>query len=141
MSSVELLLFCHRYKPGADPYRFHRFTEIGRNKYIFNVYIYIYIYIYITLQVEIERWNNPLIYKALSEENGIGQYPVWMIQKPRKFIGAACPLTPLEPCTLGARVGSRSVFILDLCLCLFVTMLIKLLYCVNFNFILNVTFN
>ena len=57
-----------------------------------------------------------------------------MIQKPRKFIGAACPLTPLEPCALGARVGSRSVFILDLCLCLFVTMLIKLIVLCKFQF-------
>ena len=36
-----------------------------------------------------------------------------MIQKPRKFLGGACLRTPLEPC--GARLGNRSVFILDLC--------------------------
>ena len=86
------------------------------NIFLMYIYIYIYIYIYKTLQVEIERWDNPPIYKALSEENGTRQYPVWMIQKPRKFIGGACQLTPLEPCALGARVGSRLVFILDLCL-------------------------
>ena len=56
--------------------------------------------------------NNQPICKALSKEGGISQYPVWMIQKPWKFLAGACPRTPLEPC--GACLGNRSVFILDL---------------------------
>ena len=56
--------------------------------------------------------NNQPICKALSKEDGISQYPVWMIQKPWKFLAGACPRTPLEPC--GARLGNQSVFILDL---------------------------
>ena len=63
------------------------------------------------------------IYKASSEENGAGQYPVWMTQKPRKgdfrelkskkFPGRAFPWTLLEACAFGARSGNRSPFILD----------------------------
>ena len=56
--------------------------------------------------------NNQPICKALSKEDEISQYPVWMIQKPRKFPGGACPWTPLEPC--GAHLGNWSVLILDL---------------------------
>ena len=31
-------------------------------------------------------WNNPLICKASPKENWTGQYPVWIIQKPRKGV-------------------------------------------------------
>ena len=34
-------------------------------------------------------------------------------QEPRKFPGAACPRTPLQPCAFVARSESRSVLILD----------------------------
>ena len=59
-----------------------------------------------TFQVEIWEmvWTN-----ASSKENGTGQYPVWMTQKPRKwdfrelkshkFLEGACHWTPLEACT------------------------------------------
>ena len=65
---------------------------------------------------ELGRWNNLPNCKAISEENGIGQYPVWMIQKPREFPGGECPRTPLEPSAFGARSANRSLFILDPCL-------------------------
>ena len=51
-----------------------------------------------------------------------GQYPVWMTQKPKKgdfrelksktFPGK-CPRIPLEACSFAARLGNRSVFLLD----------------------------
>ena len=59
-----------------------------------------------TFQVEIWEmvWTN-----ASSKENGTGQCPVWMTQKPRKgdfrglkshkFLEGACHWTPLEACT------------------------------------------
>ena len=34
----------------------------------------------------------------------------------KKFLGGACPQTPLEACAFGAHLGNRSVFILDLLL-------------------------
>ena len=60
------------------------------------------------------KW--PVSWKASSEENGTGQYPVWMTQKPRelkskKIPGEACPRTPLETYPFGARLENRSVFI------------------------------
>ena len=60
------------------------------------------------------KW--PISWKASSEENGTGQYPVWMTQKPRelkskKIPGEACPRTPLETYPFGARLENRSVFI------------------------------
>ena len=68
-------------------------------------------------------WNNPPIGQASSEEIGTDQYPVWMTQKPRKgdlselksttFPLGSMPRIPLEACALGARLGNRSVFILD----------------------------
>ena len=57
--------------------------------------------------------------KASSEDNGTGQYPVWMIQNPRKgdfkglkskkFLGEACPRTPIEAWAFFVRLGNRSV--------------------------------
>ena len=79
--------------------------QIFHTKYIFNITK--------LSMVKLRDENNQPICKALSKEDGISQYPLWMIQKPRKFLGGACRRTPLEPC--GARLGNRSVFILDLC--------------------------
>ena len=63
-----------------------------------------------------------LIIKTLSRLES-GQYPVWMTMKSRKgdfkewkskkFPGGARLRTPLEACAFGARLGNRSVFILD----------------------------
>ena len=63
-----------------------------------------------------------LIIKILSRLES-GQYPVWMTMKSRKgdfkewkskkFPGGARLRTPLEACAFGARLGNRSVFILD----------------------------
>ena len=63
-----------------------------------------------------------LIIKTLSGLES-GQYPVWMTRKSRKgdfkewksktFPGRARLRTPLEPCAFSARLGNRSVFILD----------------------------
>ena len=36
------------------------------------------------------KLNNPPICKASPEENGTGQYPVWINQKPRKWVFRAC---------------------------------------------------
>ena len=102
----------------------HCFTEIGQishSTYIFNKK---------NFQVEILRnkhgnspwWNHPPICKASSEENGTGQYPVWMTQKPRegdfrewksKNVLREHARTPLEACALGASLGNLSVFTLD----------------------------
>ena len=59
-----------------------------------------------TFQVEIWELVGT---NASSKENGTGQYPVWMTQKPRKgdfrglkshkFLEGACHWTPLEACT------------------------------------------
>ena len=81
----------------------HRFSKIGQilNKLIYNILI------------------------KLKLSNLIsGQYPVWMTQKPRKtefgeiksknFSKGEHSLDPpLEACAFGARLGNRSVFILD----------------------------
>ena len=107
LHTFSMLPLCFEGRPGADPYGFHRFAEISQsfhNKCIFNIK---------TLQVEIERWNNRPICNALSEENGIGQNPVWMIQKSGKFPVGAYLRTFLEPCAFGSRSGNRSEFILD----------------------------
>ena len=66
--------------------------------------------------------NYQPICKASSEENGTGQYPVCMIQKPRKgefrelksknFEGGSMPPGPLEICAFGTSLANRSVFIL-----------------------------
>ena len=63
-----------------------------------------------------------LIIKTLSRLES-GQYPVWMTMKSRKgdfkewkskkFPGGARLRTPMEACAFGARLGNRSVFILD----------------------------
>ena len=67
-------------------------------------------------------WNHPPICKASSEENGTGQYPVWMTQKPRKGdfrewksknVLREHARTPLEACALGDSLGNLSVFTLD----------------------------
>ena len=61
------------------------------------------------------KW--PISWKASSEENGTGQYPVWMTQKPRELIskknsrGSVPPDPPLETYPFGARLENRSVFI------------------------------
>ena len=73
---------------------------------------------YPTHNVEIDlEENNPLICKASPEENGTGQYPVWITQKPRKgdfrvlkskkFPSGAYPRPPkkLAPLALVKEIG------------------------------------
>ena len=58
-----------------------------------------------------KKINNPPVCKALSEENGIGQYPVCVIHKPQKFPGGACPQTPPRTlCFWHAFRKSASIF-------------------------------
>ena len=64
--------------------------QIFHNKYIFNgkktfqVEILLY-YQHTTWKLTLMKIdNNPLICKASPEENGTGQYPLWITQKPMK---------------------------------------------------------
>ena len=59
--------------------------------------------------------NNPPICKVLFAQNGTGQYPVWITQKPRKtdLKELKSKTFPDPPTSLRLRLGNRSVFILD----------------------------
>ena len=88
---------------GADPHRFPP-CQIFHNRYI-------------------NKENFPSC-KASSVENGTGQYPFWMTQKPwkgdfrelksKKFFIGYMPPKPLEACAFDSRLGNRSVFILHM---------------------------
>ena len=94
----------------------HCFTEIGQISH-FEILRYIH-----SKHGNSPWWNHPPICKASSEENGTGQYPVWMTQKPRKGdfrewksknVLREHARTPLEACALGDSLGNLSVFTLD----------------------------
>ena len=90
---------------------FHYFTEIGQ--------------IFHNRDIKQETFQVARLH-PIRRNWPISQYPVSMTQKPRKgdfgklkskkFPWGACRWTPLETCAFGARLGNRSVFVIDPCL-------------------------
>ena len=95
------LMFSRFPNSGADP---HRFPPFYGNQWHFS-------------------HNNTFLIIQTHSTLKSGQYPVWMTRKPRKgnsgvkiqknLLGEPVPRTLLESCAFGARLGNRSVFILD----------------------------
>ena len=96
--------------------------------FIINIY-----YIFNSSKKKLSRlksgnWFGQIILNASSKENGTGQYPVWMTQKPRKgdfrglkshkFLEGACHWTPLARSLHLVQETSQYLFkfFLDLCL-------------------------